>query len=209
MSEQTDLKVVAVVEMNKGEALVLNRRLKLTYERDGKGFIGSDGPFRDVLYYSRASTGFKAFAGREFELQMKDGTVETIKDHWWNGHLNGSVSVAHGDVESLRKCYVFFGGTCIDPAALAELRATYSGCVYPYRDYEKVIKYDHERQWLWSKLLHEEKRNRALVKAVKAKHGHLAECVQALEVAAAALWPYSDEAKLARAALTKASGEQS
>ena len=45
------------------------------------------------------------------------------------------------------------------------LRATYTGCVYPYWDYEKVIKYDAQRQ----ELMHEKRSCRALTTVVEAQ----------------------------------------
>lgn len=167
------LKVVAVVSVNKGEALVLNRPLDFIYERSGQDYIGSDGPFRDVLYYERSGGQFVAFGGRELSLTMSDGSIQKLKDHWWSGSQKGSVSVAWGDVESLKRCYVFMGGSCIHPDELAALRATYDGCVYPYWDYEKVINYDDLRKSLYKRLFHEERRCRALVSAIKSKHREL------------------------------------
>lgn len=142
---QAPLSVVAVVLVNQREALVLNRPLALTYSRVGNDYIGSDGPFRDLLYYERGGGRFVAFAGRELALPMKDGTIEKVKDHWWSGRLAGHVSVVLGDVKSLSNCYVFSGGCCAEPKALAELRATYTGPVYEYWDYEDLLK---RRNWL-------------------------------------------------------------
>jgi len=164
------LEVVAVVSMNgNGEALVLNRPIRFVYERAGKDFIGADGPFRDVLRYSPGGGSFKAFGGREFPLLMADGSTETVKDHWWSSFFPGTVGAAYGSVESLKKCYVFYGGACITPADLAALRATYTGCVYPYWDYEKVLKFDDQRRELVGKWMHEEGRRKALVRVVKAQ----------------------------------------
>lgn len=160
----SDLSVVAVVDMNGGEGLVLSRPLRFVYSRSGKDFIGSDGPFRDVLRYDRASD---AFAGRELSLLMDDGSTETVKDHWWQSYFPGCVSVAFGDVESLRKCYVFSGGACISPFDLAALRATYTGCVYPYWDYERVVKHDEMRRELWERVRREERRVASAVAEAK------------------------------------------
>jgi hypothetical protein len=134
------IKVVAVVSMNGREALVLNRKLSLVYEKHGLDFIGVDGPFRSRLAYSRGGGQFVAFAGRELSLPMADGTVHKCKDHWWSAAIDGHADVATGDIESLKKCYVFTGGTSIKPDDLAELRSTYAGEVYPYWDYEKLLK---------------------------------------------------------------------
>ncbi len=162
------LSVVAVVKFNDEEALVLNRPLQLTYERVGNDYIGADGPFRDALVYSHGSGRFVAFAGRELTILMKDGTVQKLKDHWWSGSIDGFRQATISNVESLKRCYVFRGALC-DPEAFAALRSAYQGCVYPYRDYEKVIKYDD----LWKRIFHEEGRCRALIQAIKAKDAEL------------------------------------
>lgn len=133
------LSVVAVVQFNDGEALVLNRPLQLTYERVGNDYIGSDGPFRDALVFSRGSGRFVAFAGRELTIPMKDGTTKKLKDHWWSGSMDGYRQCIRSDVQSLKRCYVFSNALC-EEAALVALRSAYEGCVFPYWDYEKAIK---------------------------------------------------------------------
>lgn len=169
-----ELSVVAVVAMGgitPREGLVLNRPLSFVYARDGHGgFVGSDGPFRDVLGYQHGSGRFRAFAGREFTINLDDGNTYVCKDHWWNGHITGFVSATYGTVDKLRKCYVFTGGACIHPAELAQLRATYTGCVYPYWDYEKVICYDGMRKELYGKIFKQERKIAALLSEVKRKH---------------------------------------
>lgn len=167
--EIAPLSVVAVVQVNKEEALVLNRPIQFRYRKEGSDYIGRDGPFVDVLRYERGGGRFRAFGGREITLAMEDGSTVVIKDHWWQSHRKGYASIAHGDVDSLRKCYVFYGGACIAPDDLKALRETYTGCVYPYRDYEKVIKYDEMRADLHRRWFAEEDRRKALEKAVKEK----------------------------------------
>ena len=157
--------VVAVVKFNAGEALVLNRPIRFVYEKVGNDFVGKDGPFKDFLYYSRGGGSFVAFAGRTLSLQMDDGTVCNVKDHWWHGTPEGCVDAIIGDVESLQRCYVFRSGS-IQKEAYQALRDTYTGCVYPYLDYEKIITHQvRTRMWL-----HEMGRRSALVKKVKEKH---------------------------------------
>lgn len=171
--ETTPLSLVAVVSTNGGEALVLNRRLRYIYTLEGRDYIGADGPFRNVLRYSQGGGRFVAFAGQELTLSMADGSTQTVKDHWWSAGLKGCTSVPVGDVDSLKKCYVFMGANTIAPDDLAALRATYTGCVYPYWDYEKVIKFDDQRRDLWQRIYREERRSKALVSAIKAMHRDL------------------------------------
>ncbi|MBU4682548.1 hypothetical protein KC222_11035 [Cedecea davisae] len=173
MSIITDLKVVAVVQFNSGEAMVLNRPLNFVYDEIGRDLIGSDGPFKRPLFYSPASPAFKAFAGSEMTLNMRDGSQRKVKDHWWSGCLPGHQSVTACDLESLKKCYVFFGGMGITPEDYQTLRDSYTGCVYPYWEYEKIIKYDDMRKDLYRRLFHEEKRVRSLIAEVKKKHTQL------------------------------------
>ena len=159
------LSVVAVVKFNAGEALVLNRPIRFVYEKVGNDFVGKDGPFSHFLYYSRGGGSFVAFAGRTLSLQMADGTVCNVKDHWWHGTPKGCVDAIIGDVESLQRCYVFGSGS-IQKEAYQALRDTYTGVVYPYWDYEKIIT-NQVKTRMW---LHEIGRRSVLVKKVKETH---------------------------------------
>ncbi|HDW3534438.1 hypothetical protein [Citrobacter freundii] len=172
-SQIEELKVVAVVQMNNSEALVLNRPLNFIYEEIGRDFIGSDGPFKRALFYSPASEAFKAFGGSEMTLNMRDGSQRKVKDHWWSGCLPEHRDVTACDLESLKKCYVFFGGAAITSGDFQTLRESYTGCVYPYWDYEKIIKYDDLRRDLYRRLSHERGRVKSLIGEVKKKHALL------------------------------------
>lgn len=162
-----ELKVIAVVQINNDEALVLNRPLNFIYEEIGRDLIGIDGPFKRPLLYSPAGGYFKAFAGSEMTLNMRDGSQRKVKDHWWSGCLPDHISVTANDLASLKNCYVFFGGMAITAEDFQALRDSYTGCVYPYWDYEKLIKYDDMRKDLYRRLFHEERRVRSLVREVK------------------------------------------
>lgn len=172
-NKDEELKVVAVVQINSGEALVLNRPLNFIYEEIGRDLIGSDGPFKRALFYSPASAAFKAFAGSEMTLNMRDGSQRKVKDHWWSGCLPEHQSVTACDLQSLKKCYVFFGGMAIAPEDYQTLRDSYTGCVYLYWDYEKLIKYDDMRKDLYRRLFHEQKRVKSLITEVKKKQAIL------------------------------------
>ncbi|UWQ30219.1 hypothetical protein [Leisingera sp. M523] len=131
-------KIEAVVKFNRGEAFVLNREPKFIYEFQGKDLIARDGPFVDFLQYEAPRGRFKAFAGRELPLPMKDGSSTLAKGQYWSAHLPGMSSITYNTKEKLLKCYVYFG--CMgDPEALKALRDAYTGDVYPYYAYEAVI----------------------------------------------------------------------
>lgn len=164
--------IVALVDANGLTCVVLNRPLNLLYERVGKDYIGSDGPFRNLLYYERGCGSFVAFAGRELTLQMKDGSVEKVKDHWWHGIPEGCIETAAGTVEELKKWYVF-SGVSILKEEYENMRSKYSGCVYQYWDYEKIIKFDDMRRDLYRKIFYQERRCKNLIDEVKRKHREL------------------------------------
>ncbi len=136
-----EFKVVAVVKFNDGEALVLNRPIEFVYEEVGRDFVGSDGPFRDFLGYGRDGS-MKAFGGRELSLTMKDGSIRKIKDNWWATWKKGYKDVVLKDIDGLQRCYVF-NSAHITPEDYATLRGEYTGPVYPYWDYEKIIKHEY------------------------------------------------------------------
>jgi hypothetical protein len=168
-------KVLAVVQFNQDEALVLNRPIKFVYHERGRSFVGVDGPFRDYLAYGGGSG---AFAGRELTLPMEDGSVRKIRDQWWAAVLDGYRDVVVHSLEELQRCYVFSGAK-VSAYDYSALRATYSGCVYPYWDYEKVIRYEGERKKyidLWfreqakvKKVVAEAKRWRQRVRELEAR----------------------------------------
>jgi hypothetical protein len=138
---QEDFKVIAAVEFNDGEALVLNRPIRFVYEEVGRDFVGSDGPFRDFLGYGTAGN-MKAFAGRELHLTMTDGSVRKVKDNWWSTWKEGYSDLVVRDLDALKKCYVF-SSAHITQENYAALRSTYTGGVFDYWDYEKVLKHEY------------------------------------------------------------------
>lgn len=159
-------KIVAVVSMNDGEALVLDRPVKLIYEKVGKDYIGRDGIFRDFLRWENWGG---AFAGRTLTLNLVDGTTVQIKDNWWSAGGEGCVDVGVSTVDALTKCYVF-GGSKADPQALEELRAAYTGCVYPYWDYEKLTAGQKLLKWYSARNTRDERLIRAMKAAVKQRN---------------------------------------
>lgn len=76
------MKILAVVKFNDYHAFVLDEPIKLTYEKIGGMLIGSDetGIFYNCLFYEKPVGRFKAFAGREFDLPLKDGGKYEYKE---------------------------------------------------------------------------------------------------------------------------------
>lgn len=89
---------------------------EITYEKVGCDYVGSaaddDGNiiFSGLLEYRSYKD---AFAGRELALKMKDGTVEKIKDHWFDcGSYKDHgefIDISGGTLEDLQECYVYYG----------------------------------------------------------------------------------------------------
>lgn len=142
-------KVEAVVKFNNGEALVLNKHPQIKYERHGGYLFGLDehGIFVNVYKYETPIGRFVAFAGREFDIPMEDGTVIKAKGQWWDAGGNelakalGSeiVSATVNTKEDLSKCYVFYELKA-DANEYQKLRNTYSGKVYDYDEYKKILR---------------------------------------------------------------------
>lgn len=157
-------KIVAVVSPRQGgEWLVLNRKPKFRYVKFGARLIAKDGPFADVL---EGPWGNNAFGGIEFDIPMTDGTVIRAKGNWWASNLPGYCSIGISTEDDLRNCYVF-GSGLVNPEALADLRSAYTGIVYPYWDYEKVLCFDGLRQDLYRRIWKLERDKKHLVRNVK------------------------------------------
>lgn len=102
--------------------LVLDVMPKKVYARHGQYFIAHDDGFYDFLA-GRAGKG-EAFAGREFHIQIDDGTTFHCQGQVWSsghgGHVSEpTVSVGIATLEELAKCYVFFSGN----VAVSKLQA--------------------------------------------------------------------------------------
>lgn len=138
-------KIEAIVMANGEEAYVLNEAPRITYERYGNYLFGLDeyGVFANSYKYDKPCKHWKAFAGREFEIPMSDGTTIKANGQWWDGGTGQFtetigceiVRVIARDIAALKKCYVFHGLRAVKDE-LVKLRNTYKGKVYEYWEYE-------------------------------------------------------------------------
>lgn len=96
--------------------VVLDRMPKFTYERRGNCLVAEDDGCYNTYYYERpTSERFRAFAGRKFDIPMKDGTVEKASGQWWDGKHHEAatepiVDVGINTIAGLHSCYVFMSG---------------------------------------------------------------------------------------------------
>ena len=145
-------KIIAMTTFNNGEAFVLEKPINFIYTKYGKGtIVGTDGVFLSCYKYGASSANFKAFGGREFDLELSDGTVEHCQGQWWDGiskraiqEVDGEIiNVTVGDVAALKKWFVFAGKYAIKER-LEELRATYTEKVCEYGEYQKILRLEEK-----------------------------------------------------------------
>ena len=147
-------KIIAIVNANgNSNWFVLKNKPVLKYNKYGSDtIIGTDGTFFQFYGYERPSERWKAFAGREFDLKLEDGTVEHCYGQWWdkmtqtainefniNDKENKLVHIAIGTIDSLKKCYVFYGYSALKKK-IDKLVKRYKGKVYEYWEYKKILK---------------------------------------------------------------------
>lgn len=117
-----ELKIIDIINHKNKYAtqrfMVLNRNPVYVYERKGKWLIAEDSGIFNFLFYEKPSGRFYAFAGRKFEIPMKDGSIESAFGQWWDG-IPGDYEgllyrIGCGTPENLSKCNVFCSSN-IDP----------------------------------------------------------------------------------------------
>ncbi len=148
--------ILATVNFNSGYAFVLKNEIKLVYQKYDNIIIGTDGIFLSCYYYERPIkplnknwSGWQAFAGREFDLPLVDGTIEHCYGQWWDGIRRNCreiiteeiIPVTADDIKSLQNCYVFSGYYGIKKN-IEKLCKEYNGPIYDYWKYQKHLKED-------------------------------------------------------------------
>ena len=95
--------------------LVINRKPDFIYERNGNFLIAEDSGFFNFYFYERPTPGFYAFAGRKFDIKLKNGGVEKAFGQWWDKTPPDYVELlyhfGYGTPEGLAKCNVFCSGS--------------------------------------------------------------------------------------------------
>ena len=92
--------------------MVVDQYPDLKYQLSMKGgrkvLLAEDGIFYGLYYFDKPSRNWQAFAGREFDIPMIDGTVTKAHGQWWHGITGDNVmSVGIGTPEKLGRCNVF------------------------------------------------------------------------------------------------------
>ncbi len=140
-------KIIAVVKFNSGEAFVMENSINLEYTKYGSDtIIGTDGYFISCYGY-KIDRFCKAFAGRKFDLELIDGTIEHCNGQWWDSITSKAREIIKGNIihitanniDRLKNCYVF-NGYCGIEEKMNQLRSQYKGKIYDYWEYEKILK---------------------------------------------------------------------
>ncbi|MFK3936607.1 hypothetical protein ACI2JA_03705 [Alkalihalobacillus sp. NPDC078783] len=141
------IKILKIAKLSESDfRIVFDNIPELTYEKIGVDYVGSvvDNKGRVILseHLKKYPYG-NAFAGRELTLKMKDGSIEKIKDYWFD---QGSykehgefVSIGAGTVKSLQRCYVY-SGMNVNEGALNKM-------IEKYLTKDKAYKYDEVEEW--------------------------------------------------------------
>ncbi|WEG18625.1 hypothetical protein PQ478_09085 [Alkalihalophilus pseudofirmus] len=124
----------------------------MTYERIGLDYVGTSvdsiGDIISSHHLKREAFG-NAFAGRTIKLKMKDGSIERIKDYWFDCGSYEShgefISIGAGRIEELQNCYVYSGYN-INKATFERMLNDYLSRerIYDYREIEEWCNLQHK-----------------------------------------------------------------
>jgi len=148
------MKIIKLVYSEKGKHyyVMFDEVPELTYEKTGGSYVGSavdsNGNIIASQYLKYQSYG-DAFAGRELILNMKDGSIEKIKDHWFD---HGSykehgefIGIGTGTLKKLQRCFVFFSYN-INKETFFKMVEDYltRDRLYEYRELEEWAKLQYD-----------------------------------------------------------------
>ena len=98
---------------HKQVSIVLDKMPEFIYEKKGEYLLfAEDDSFYESYAYERSAHA-KAFAGREFDIPMKDGSIIKANGQWWDSGIRAATpeditQVGINTLDGLKKCYVFF-----------------------------------------------------------------------------------------------------
>ena len=146
------MKIIKLIKNDNRYSAVFDFIPEITYEKINSDYIGSyiesDGAVVLSHFLGYESFG-NAFAGREINLLMKDGSIQTIKDHWFDWGCckeHGKfINIGAETLGELQRCYVYFGLN-INKQKFNEMVEDYLKMdkVYSYREVEDWCKLQYE-----------------------------------------------------------------
>lgn len=148
----TNMKIIKLIKINNHYYTMFNEIPEITYEKIGSDYVGSYVDSKGTVIFSRFLKRERfgdAFGGSELHLNMKDGTIQTIKDYWFDhGSYNQHgefIGIGAGTLEELQRCYVYCGKN-INKEAFNEMVEEYltRDKLYDYREVEEWCKLQYE-----------------------------------------------------------------
>lgn len=151
------MKIIAKVEYNDGHAYVLDKNLDTKYiELENGSLVGFDDTktFYSYFTYRRFDKG--AFGGREFAVEMVDGSIKKLKDNWWSGgdkyiekYFNDNniqlQTISAESRENLIDCYEFCGYD-VDIKKFKKLEKNYTNKIYSRKELENDCRARYKRK---------------------------------------------------------------
>jgi len=140
------MKVIELVKMNKGLALVFDEKIDFVYTKiDDNTIIGECGGLYNC-YMKNIWDRDKAFGGSKFDIKLSDGTIEHCDGQWWNAMSQSAkiligeyIHVAFRSIEDLVNCYVYTGGV-MDKRIYDDIMSRFEGYkIYEYNEYEELV----------------------------------------------------------------------
>ena len=145
------MKIIKLVRNRSGYFAIFDEIPEITYEKYGADYIGTAEDangniiFSNYLAYKSWSNAH-AFGGRELHIKMKDGSINTLKNNWYdNGYYAGHgnfINIGAGLLEKLQDCFVF--------SSYYINEATFNTMVDEYLMHDKI--YDYRELETWTKL---------------------------------------------------------
>lgn len=90
---------------------IVDKMPSFLYERKGDFLIAEDSGFFNFYKFKSPSRAFGAFAGRKFDIKLKDGTTIEASGEWWDyvppDYMGLVKNIGIGTIEELNKCNVF------------------------------------------------------------------------------------------------------
>jgi hypothetical protein len=94
------------------EFVVIDRTPDFLYEKEGDYLIGEDSGLFNFYKHIPPSNGFEAFAGRKFDINLKNGDVVKASGQWWDARPDSYDDLVYkmgvSSLCELDECHVFF-----------------------------------------------------------------------------------------------------
>lgn len=140
------MKIIKLVKNQNHYHVMFDAIPEITYEKVGSDYVGSsvdlDGNIIASHFLGYESWG-NAFGGREIELPMKDGSIQTIKDYWFDCgsyKKHGEfIGIGAGTLDKLQRCFVYFSFNIN--------KETFNEMVEEYLSREKLYSYKEVEEW--------------------------------------------------------------